>query len=74
MGKGDKTWNDYGRRVTRVIFGFVECIFQLLFGLVYGGRKECMPPIKDLLLLESASSIALKIRTRKVSLMYFLVD
>lgn len=68
MGK-ENSWNDFGRQVSKVIFAFVEYVFQVLFGLVYGGgANQSMPPIEDLLLLESASTIALKIRTQKVSL------
>lgn len=40
----------------------------------YGEKGESMPPITDLLILDSASSLATKIRTRKVSgLSYFNV-
>ncbi|ERL84449.1 hypothetical protein D910_01881 [Dendroctonus ponderosae] len=64
----ENSWNDYGRRISKVIFAFVEYVFQVLFGLVYGGgAKQSMPPIEDLLLLESASTIALKIRTQKIT-------
>ena len=57
----------FTKAVIRVVHGVVEVLFHFLFKLVYGGPGEQMPPIKDLLLLESASSIARKIRTRKVS-------
>ncbi|KAL1497434.1 hypothetical protein ABEB36_008408 [Hypothenemus hampei] len=67
MGKSRNTWNNYVRRVVKVIFGIVEHLFQLFFRLVNGGTKECMPPIKDLLLLDSASTIAMKIRTKKIT-------
>lgn len=70
-GKMDKsengTPNDYGRRILQVVFGFMECIFQFLFGLIYRGKKESMPPIQDLLLLESATTIAFKIRSKKIT-------
>ncbi|XP_050299123.1 fatty-acid amide hydrolase 2 [Anthonomus grandis grandis] len=67
MGNQNNLWNDYQRRFLKIVFGFLECIVQFLFGLVYGGKKEAMPPITDLMLLESASSIALKIRTKKIT-------
>ncbi|CAG9767330.1 unnamed protein product [Ceutorhynchus assimilis] len=66
MGERDES-KSYSHRISKLIFAFVECFFQFLFGLVYGGAKEAMPPIKDLLLLESASAIALKIRTKKIT-------
>lgn len=56
----------YVRQVFRVLYGVLEVFFHWLFGMVYGGDGESMPPITDLLLLESASSIAYKIRNRKV--------
>lgn len=34
----------------------------------YGDKGESMPPINDLILLDSATSLATKIRTRKVSI------
>lgn len=72
MGKEENSGHEYGRRILRVVFGFVQYVFQIFFGLVYRGNKECMPPIKDLLLLESASTIAMKIRSGKVSLVWWL--
>lgn len=65
--KADNSCQEYGRRILKVVFGFVQYVFQIFFGLVYRGNKECMPPIKDLLLLESASTIAMKIRSGKVT-------
>lgn len=50
----------------RILHSFIEVIMRFLLKLVYGGPGERMPPIKNLLLLESASSLALKIRTGKV--------
>ncbi|GLV34494.1 uncharacterized protein CBL_09742 [Carabus blaptoides fortunei] len=52
---------------TLIIHSFVEAVMRFLLRLVYGGPGERMPPIKNLLLLESASSLALKIRTKKIS-------
>lgn len=57
----------YVRQALRVLYGILEVFFHWLFGLVYGGDGKSMPPITDLLLLESASSIAYKIRTRKIT-------
>lgn len=52
-------------------------LFYRFFGLcvrfilvkVHGEHGQSMPPIEDLLLLESATSIAEKIRTKKVSML-----
>ncbi|XP_066259735.1 fatty-acid amide hydrolase 2 [Euwallacea similis] len=65
MGKVD--WRDYSRRLLNVVFSFIQYLFQLFFGIVYGGEKESMPSIKDVLLLDSASTIAMKIRTGKIT-------
>lgn len=51
----------------RILHSFIEVIMRFLLKLVYGGPGERMPPIKNLLLLESASSLALKIRTGKIT-------
>nr|CAI5834509.1 unnamed protein product [Callosobruchus analis] len=67
MGKDNSnSLKHYTRQVFRVVYGIVELLFHKLFGLIYG-KGQCMPPIKDLILLDSATTLALKIRTRKVS-------
>lgn len=70
MGENNHALRDYGRRISKVIFGLIEVFFHRLFTIVYGRNKESMPPIKDLLLLESATTIAFKIRSKKVSKFY----
>ncbi|CAH1971082.1 unnamed protein product [Acanthoscelides obtectus] len=55
----------YTRQVIRVVYGIVELMFHKLFGLIYG-KGQCMPPITDLILLDSATTLAFKIRTRKL--------
>lgn len=50
----------------RIFYGIIDVFFHWLFTLVYGKKGKTMPAISDLLLLESASSIALKIRNGKV--------
>lgn len=47
----------------RVFTVFVRFIFK---NIIYGEKGQSMPPIKNLLLLEPASVLALKIRTKKV--------
>ncbi|CAG9864822.1 unnamed protein product [Phyllotreta striolata] len=66
MGK-NSSFKSYKKAAIRIVHGVVEMIFHWLFGLVYGGKQKTMPPIKDLLLLESATSLARKIRTGKVT-------
>lgn len=45
---------------------FCLCV-RFIMVKVHGERGKSMPPIDDLLLLESATSIAEKIRTKKVN-------
>jgi fatty acid amide hydrolase 2 len=50
-----------------LVFRIVEVISNVLFWVVYHGSGEKMPPIQNLLLLDTATAIAHKIRTRKVT-------
>jgi hypothetical protein len=52
----------------RLLFRIVEVVSNVLFWVMYHGSGEKMPPIQNLLLLDTATAIAHKIRTRKVSL------
>ncbi|KAK9887732.1 hypothetical protein WA026_000049 [Henosepilachna vigintioctopunctata] len=56
----------YVRAMYRLIFSVVNVVSHFLFSLTYRQCGEKAPPITDLLLLDSASKIALKIRTKKV--------
>ncbi|KAJ9597825.1 hypothetical protein L9F63_011320 [Diploptera punctata] len=51
----------------RLFFRFMEVVTNALFWLVYHGSGEKMPPIENLLLLDTASALAHKIRTKKVT-------
>ena len=51
----------------RFVFRTVEVFSNVLFWVVYHGSGEKMPPIQNLLLLDTATAIAHKIRTRKVT-------
>jgi len=54
--------------IIRIIFRIFECIVDGIFWLFNRkNQKTDLPPITNLLLLESASSLAIKIRTQKVS-------
>ncbi|CAG9828033.1 unnamed protein product [Diabrotica balteata] len=66
MGKA-KSVKAYVRPVIKVLGGILEMFLHWLFSLVYGGKRKSMPPITDLLLLESATSLAFKIRTKKIT-------
>lgn len=56
----------YTRAALRIVQGVIEVVVHWLFGFVYGGPGQKMPPIRDLILLDSATTIAFKIRTKKV--------
>lgn len=58
----------------KILRGILDVFFHWLFGLVYGVKGKTMPPISDLLLLESASSIAYKIRTGKVRFLVLIIN
>uniref|UniRef100_T1JFB4 Amidase domain-containing protein n=1 Tax=Strigamia maritima TaxID=126957 RepID=T1JFB4_STRMM len=45
---------------------FLDSATDVIFGLVNKNKSESLPPITDLILLESAKSLAAKIRTRKL--------
>lgn len=72
MGKPKSLVRQYARATVRLLHAVVEVIVRCFFRLLYGRTGQKMPPIRDLLLLESASSIAYKIRTKKVSSMQVL--
>lgn len=57
----------YARAFLRIVQGLIEVAVHWMFGAVYGSRGKRMPPIRDLVLLDSATTIAFKIRTGKVS-------
>ncbi|XP_055631714.1 fatty-acid amide hydrolase 2 [Toxorhynchites rutilus septentrionalis] len=46
---------------------FVVLLVRWLLRTIYGEKGKKMPPIRNLILMESASSLALKIRTRKLT-------
>ncbi|KAL3273273.1 hypothetical protein HHI36_014727 [Cryptolaemus montrouzieri] len=56
----------YQRAFIRVLFSVLDVAFHFIFRIIYGPKGKKAPPITDLLLLDSASKIAFKIRTKKV--------
>ncbi|XP_034654757.1 fatty-acid amide hydrolase 2-A [Drosophila subobscura] len=55
------------RVVGSYIFGLLQACIRFVFRLIYGAKGESMPPIRDPILLESASSLARKIRNQELS-------
>ncbi|XP_067626326.1 fatty-acid amide hydrolase 2 [Eurosta solidaginis] len=53
--------------ILEVLFSFITKIVRLVFQLFYGVKGETMPAITDPILLESATSLARKIRKQEVS-------
>lgn len=67
MGETRGLVKRYSKATIRLLHGCVEVFMRCIFRLIYGRTGQKMPPIKDLILLESATSVAYKIRTKKVS-------
>ncbi|XP_071538036.1 fatty-acid amide hydrolase 2 isoform X3 [Panulirus ornatus] len=58
-------WLDLILRSVRLLFEMLSC---LIFGIMYYGNPHSpLPPITNLILLESATALATKIRTRKLT-------
>ncbi|XP_017783410.1 PREDICTED: fatty-acid amide hydrolase 2 [Nicrophorus vespilloides] len=51
----------------KMLFAAFDVFFRNMFRLIYGKTGKKMPAIKDLVLLESATSLAYKIRNGKLS-------
>lgn len=66
MTKGG-TFKHFLTAVLKIMFSLFDMFIHGLFKLVYGKTGQKMPPIKNVLLLESATSLAFKIRHKKVS-------
>lgn len=63
-------WVDLLCHTVRLV---LEVLGRLIFGIMYSGNPHTpLPPITNLILLESATALATKIRTRKVLLLYVL--
>jgi len=55
------------RAIGGYIFGLLQACIRFVFRLIYGHKGESVPPITDPILLESATSLARKIRNQEVS-------
>lgn len=57
----------FGKIVANLFQRFLVLVVRFFFkNVIYGAKGQSMPPIKNLLLLEPASVLAMKIRTKKV--------
>lgn len=54
------------KTVINIWHRFMVLMFRMLVQFLYGEKGESMPPIKNLILLDSATTLAYKIRSRKV--------
>ncbi|XP_050325130.1 fatty-acid amide hydrolase 2-B [Bactrocera neohumeralis] len=71
-GKGGKRHRarkgcSIGAFIGQLLFNFISKIIRLIFQLIYGVKGETMPTITDPVLLESATSLARKIRKKELS-------
>ncbi|KAK9752772.1 Amidase [Popillia japonica] len=57
----------YYKATLRIVYRMYDFLVRMLFTLIYGKTGKKMPPIRNLLLLDSASTLAYKIRTKKVT-------
>lgn len=55
-------------RFISVIHRLFDIILHKAFQIAYFGKKDELPPISNLLLMSSATSLAAKIRKKKVSI------
>lgn len=57
----------FKKMVANLLQKFIVLFMRFLFkNVIYNERGQSMPPIKNLLLLEPATVLAMKIRTKKV--------
>lgn len=67
MEKGAPTKKSFGKIFANLLQRFLSVIMRFLFkNVIYSEKGQSMPPIKNLLLLEPATVLAMKIRTKKV--------
>lgn len=62
------------KTVINIIHRFLIVVLRAILDFWYKGKEKSMPPIEDLLLLESATSLAHKIRVQKVSEILMFVN
>lgn len=62
-----KKQRPFYKTVADLIHRFLCIISRFIFRKIYGEKGEKVPPVKNLLLLDPATVLAMKIRTRKVT-------
>lgn len=71
IGKNPRKTVTNGQRISAVALTFFHrlcmVVGRLICKFIFGDKGQAMPAINDLILTESATSIAAKIRTQKVS-------
>lgn len=56
------------KTILNIVHRFVLLLLRFVFkNIIYPGKGQTVPPIKNLLLLEPATTLAMKIRTGKIS-------
>lgn len=65
--KGRKKMS-FGKTVINILHRIIVLLIRMLCQFIHGEKGQSMPPIKNLILLDSATTLAFKIRTKKVSL------
>lgn len=56
------------KTIVNIVHRFLVLILRFVFkNMIYPGKGQTVPPIKNLLLLEPATTLAMKIRTKKVT-------
>ncbi|KAL7034055.1 hypothetical protein ACKWTF_007831 [Chironomus riparius] len=56
------------KTILNIVHRFVVLILRFIFkNIIYGEKGQSVPPIKNLLLLEPATTLAMKIRTKKIT-------
>ncbi|XP_065366711.1 fatty-acid amide hydrolase 2-A [Calliphora vicina] len=61
------TWSSFARTLESWVFRLINIIARFIFQLIYGVNGKSMPAITDPILLESASSLARKIRRQELT-------
>lgn len=61
-----KEYPSFAKAVESFFHRVLCLLFRVMVTWIYGKKGKSMPPINDLVLLESASSLAHKIRCKKV--------
>lgn len=61
-------------KISNLFFRVVSIFLRFIFSLVYSQPGKKMPPIKNPILLESATSLAHKIRRKEVNIILYSIS